>query len=114
MKLGTALSSLADRLTKKVAIATLSKLREYGLKSDVLFANLERRDAERQIQFAEVMSRVLLLEQSLKEKIMSLRDGVDGAPGPKGQRGEKGEQGIIGLQGERGEKGENRPTGCCW
>jgi hypothetical protein len=60
--------------------------------------------------------RLIQLEQCLRERIATLRDGEKGQPGEKGEQGEKGEaikgeKGDQGAPGEKGETGEQGETG---
>jgi hypothetical protein len=56
------------------------------------------------------------LEQNVRERLASLRDGEKGERGEKGEngesiKGEKGDQGAAGEQGAPGEKGERGEAG---
>ena len=109
-------SAIVKLLADRVAGATSRALRELGLRVEATISDLERRDIERE---ARLTSAIALLErkdierelvifklvQELKERIASVKDGVDGAPGLAGERGEPG------LQGESGSQGEPGPTG---
>lgn len=73
--------------------------REVNLRVAAAVADLERRDAEREV-------RMLRLEQAMQERIAALHDGRDGRPGEPGPPGEAGRDGAPGERGERGQPGE--------
>jgi hypothetical protein len=81
--------------------------RESSLRIQAAVADLERRDAEREL-------RLTRLEQTINERLAAVRDGRDGEPGPIGPQGERGlpgERGEAGPAGRDGRDGEQGPPG---
>ena len=66
-------------------------------------AELNQREAEHEL-------RLVKLEQELRNRLATLRDGEKGDRGEKGEQGEKGEA-IKGEKGEQGAPGEKGETG---
>lgn len=52
-----------------------------------------------------------MIDPSIEEWWIQLKEGPQGERGPKGDTGERGPQGIQGPQGERGPEGPAGPTG---
>lgn len=101
------LSALAEELG---AVAGRIE-REAGLRigkalADVarVIADLERRDAERETRFVR-------LEQEIRDRMASLRDGRDGAPGKDGRDGLDGKDGAPGRDGADGAPGRDGAPG---
>jgi hypothetical protein len=66
--------------------------REASLRLTATLADLDKRDAEREL-------RLVRLEQTAAERLAALRDGKDGAPGKDGRDGENGADGAPGRDG---------------
>jgi Collagen triple helix repeat (20 copies) len=73
--------------------------REAQLRIAAAIADIERRDAERELRMER-------LERAISERLASIRDGIDGAPGPAGKDGAPGSDGVAGEKGDKGDRGE--------
>jgi Collagen triple helix repeat (20 copies) len=72
--------------------------RDTGLRLAAMIAEMQRRDAEREL-------RIERLERELRDRLASLKDGRDGTPGPAGPSGEAGPAGRDGADGASGADG---------
>jgi hypothetical protein len=91
------IGSLADLVAEELAAAAGQAERERDLLLAKKMAELDRREAVHELRLQQ-------LEQNVRERLASLRDGE------KGERGEKGEKGDS-IQGEKGEPGERGEAG---
>jgi Collagen triple helix repeat (20 copies) len=73
---------------------------------------LARRLAEWDKREAQHELRLVQLEQAIRERLATLRDGKDGQDG-KAEKGETGPQGPQGEQGPQGPQGETGAEGAC-
>jgi hypothetical protein len=108
--------------------------RESAYRFAALMADVERKFAERELALERLQkslesvvgANILAWDKLIKEKVLSLRDGMDGTdgedgapgeqglqgtPGPAGEPGPQGPQGLQGLCGNPGERGEMGPAG---
>ena len=91
------IGSLADLVAEELAAAAGQAERERDLLLAKKLAELDRREAVHELRLQQ-------LEQNVRERLASLRDGE------KGERGEKGEKGEA-IKGEKGEQGERGAPG---
>jgi hypothetical protein len=102
------IGSLADLVAEELAAAAGQAERERDLLLAKKLAELDRREAQHELRLQQ-------LEQSVRERLTSLRDGEKGERGEKGEKGEtiKGEPGEKGPQGDsiQGEKGDPGEAG---
>jgi hypothetical protein len=106
--------SLADLVLDELAAAAGQAERERDLLLAKKLAELDRREAVHELRLQQ-------LEQNVRERLASLRDGEKGERGEKGEKGEtvKGEKGDPGepgpkgdsIQGEKGDPGEKGEAG---
>jgi hypothetical protein len=91
-----------DLIVEELAAVAGQAERERDLLLARKLAELNQREAEHEL-------RLLKLEQELRNRLASLRDGEKGERGEKGEQGDKGEtiKGEKGEQGPPGEKGES-------
>jgi hypothetical protein len=118
--------SLDDLVVAELAAAAGQAERERDLLLAKKLAELDRREAFHELRLQQ-------LEQNVRERLASLRDGekgergekgekgeaIKGDPGPTGEtgpqgdsiKGEKGEPGEPGQKGDKGETGQRGETG---
>jgi Collagen triple helix repeat (20 copies) len=80
--------------------------REANLRIAAAIADLQKRDAERELRLER-------LERVVIDRLATVKDGIDGAVGPQGIQGIAGLDGesIVGPKGEPGERGLTGPVG---
>ena len=117
-----------DLLAEELGAVAGRVEREVTLRVTALTADLERRYAEKELQFerlqkqleAVVGANIVAWDQRITAKIASLKDGKDGADGedgqagatgPAGPQGEPGAAGLPGPQGVPGVQGDQGPSG---
>jgi hypothetical protein len=91
------IGSLAELVAEELAAAAGQAERERDLLLAKKLAELDRREAVHELRLQQ-------LEQNVRERLASLRDGE------KGERGEKGEKGET-IKGDAGPPGETGPQG---
>jgi integrin beta 3 len=117
-----ATSSPYDVLAEELGAVAARIERESTLRLAAALADLERRDAERELRLER-------LERSIRDRLAEVRDGepglpgADGAPGATGAPGERGADGApgakgdpgadgaAGAKGDKGDKGDVGPMG---
>jgi len=93
--------------------------REAAYRIAALAADIQRQFAERELALerlqktleSAVGANILAWDKLIKEKVLSLRDGMDGYNGEDGEDGAPGEQGVPGEIGPVGPAGEPGPQG---
>lgn len=100
---------LVELVVAELAAEAGQAERERDLMLAKKLAELDRREAVHELRLQQ-------LEQNVRERLASLRDGEKGERGEKGEKGdqvqgEKGDQGPAGEQGEKGEKGDGGAAG---
>jgi hypothetical protein len=101
-----------DLIVEELAAVAGQAERERDLLLARKLAEFGQREAEHEL-------RLVKLEQELRNRLATLRDGEKGNPGEKGEKGEqgdkgetvKGEKGDQGAPGEKGETGDRGETG---
>jgi integrin beta 3 len=101
-----------DLIVEELAAVAGQAERERDLLLARKLAELGQREAEHELRLHK-------LEQEIRNRLATLRDGEKGGPGEKGEKGEQGdkgetiqgEKGDQGARGETGEKGEQGETG---
>jgi hypothetical protein len=95
------LGSLADFVVQEIATVAGQAERERDLLLARKLAELGQREAEHELRLSK-------LEQELRNRLATLRDGEKGEPGDKGEKGEQGDKGeaINGDKGDPGAPGE--------
>jgi hypothetical protein len=102
----TAATSPFEILAEELGAVAGRIEREANLRIAAAIADLQKRDAERELRLER-------LERAVTDRLATVRDGIDGAPGPQGIQGIAGLDGesIIGPKGEPGEPGQIGPPG---
>jgi hypothetical protein len=91
------LGSLADFVVEEIASVAGPAARERDLLLARKLAELNQREAEHELRLHK-------LEQEIRNRLASLRDGEKGEPGDKGEKGEQGDKGEA-IKGEKGDPG---------
>jgi hypothetical protein len=104
--LRTATLSPFDLLAEELGAVAGRIEREANLRIATAIADLQRRDAERELRLER-------LERAITDRLAMVRDGIDGSVGPQGIQGIAGLDGesIVGPQGPPGGIGPIGPPG---
>jgi hypothetical protein len=86
-----------DLIVEEIAAVAGQAERERDLLLARKLAELGQREAEHELRLHK-------LEQEIRNRLATLRDGEKGLPGEKGEKGEQGEKGEA-IKGEKGDTG---------
>jgi hypothetical protein len=102
----TAATSPFDILAEELGAVAGRIEREANLRIAAAIADIERRDAERELRLER-------LERAITDRLATVKDGIDGAVGPQGIQGVAGLDGesVIGPKGDLGEQGQRGERG---